>query len=139
MRRSTIVPATLALALLGGLAASVPACSKDNPKLMVTALEPDKGDTEGETYIRVKGNRFTADGPRTAKVYFNGRPGRVIRFESDSEMVVQPPGGRANEIADVLIVFDPGGSLKIPNGFKFYEKRNGMPSVDDLGSNNKKP
>ena len=133
MRLPSIVPATLVL--LCGLAVPVvSACSKDNPKLLVTGLDPDKGDTEGETFIRIKGNRFTADGPRTAKVYFGGRQGRVIRFESDNEMVVQPPGGKANEVVDVLIVFDPGGSLKIPGGFKFVEKRSGMPSVDDFGA-----
>ena len=123
------------LVLLVGLASA--ACGKDNPKLMVTGIDPDKGDTEGETYVHIKGNRFTADGPRTAKVFFGGRPGRVIRFESDSEMVVQPPGGKPNEVVDVLIVFDPGGTLKIANGFRFVEKAHGGPSVDDLGANRK--
>jgi hypothetical protein len=137
MRLPSIVPATLVL--LSVLAAPVvSACSKENTKLMVTALEPNQGDTEGETYIRIKGNRFTADGPRTAKVYFGGRQGHVIRFESDNEMVVQPPGGKDKEVVDVLIVFDPGGSLKIPSGFKFVEKRGNMPSVDDLGTKSKK-
>jgi len=126
-------PATLVL--LVGLAAS--ACGKDNPKLMVTGIEPDKGDTEGESYVHIKGNRFSVDGPRTAKVYFGGRPGRVISFPSDSDMLVQPPGGKPNEVVDVLIVFDPGGTLKIPNGFRFFEKTSGMPSVDDLGSKRK--
>jgi hypothetical protein len=126
-------PATVAL--LGGLAAV--ACSKENPKLMVTGIDPDKGDTEGESYVHIKGNRFTVDGPRTAKVFFGGRPGRVISFPSDGDMVVQPPGGKPNEVVDVLIVFDPGGTLKIPNGFRFVEKTHGMPSVDDLGSNHK--
>jgi len=126
-------PATLVL-LVALVAAS---CGKPNPKLMVTGIEPDRGDTEGETYVHIKGNRFTADGPRTAKVFFGGRPGRVISFPSDGDMLVQPPGGKPNEVVDVLIIFDPGGTLKIPNGFRFFEKTNSMPSVDDLGSNRK--
>jgi hypothetical protein len=73
-----------------------------------------------------------ADGPRTAKIYFGGRPGRVVRFESDAELVVQPPGGKAGEVVDVLIMFEPGGTLKIPNGFRYYERNRGAPSVDDL-------
>ena len=130
-----LLPYFPALLILLGVVAS--ACGSDNPKLMVTGIDPDKGDTEGETYVRIKGNRFIADGPRSAKVFFGGRPGRVIRFESDSEMVVQPPGGKPNEVVDVLIVFDPGGTLKIANGFRFVEKSHGGPSVDDLGA--KKP
>jgi hypothetical protein len=121
-------PATLAL--LFGLVVS--ACGSDNTKLLVTGIEPDRGDTDGDTYVRIKGNRFMADGPRTAKIYFGGRPGRVVRFESDAELVVQPPGGKAGEVVDVLIMFEPGGTLKIPNGFRYYERNRGAPSVDDL-------
>src|SRR4051812_25652052 len=102
------LPRFPALLILLGVVAS--ACGRDNPKLMVTGIDPAQGDTEGESYVRVKGNRFIVDGPRSAKVFFGGRPGRVIRFESDSEMVVQPPGGKPNEVVDVLIVFDPGGT-----------------------------
>lgn len=131
---STYTSAALALSV-GLLAAS--ACGSENPKLMVTGLEPEKGDMQGGTTVRIKGNRFTADGPRTAKVYFGGRPGTVAGFESDKVLVVQAPGGKANEVVDVLIVFDPGGQLKIPAGFRFVEKNQNMPSVEDLNTNKK--
>ena len=36
------------------------ACKTDNT-LKVTGIEPDKGDVEGGTYVRIKGNRFIAD------------------------------------------------------------------------------
>jgi len=124
------------LGLLIGLAAA--ACNNNNPKLMVTGLDPDHGDVEGGSYVRIKGNRFTADGPRAAKVYFGGRQGSVIRFESDSELVVQAPGGKVNEVVDVLIIFDPGGQLKIANGFRFQEKNAQGPSVEDLNISPKK-
>jgi len=132
-----IAPVTLALLAgsmgLGGLAVS--ACGSDNPKLMVTAIEPDRGDVEGGTTVRIKGNRFIADTPRTAKVYFGGRPGSVSGFESDSVLVVQAPGGKPNEVVDVLVVFDPGGRLTIPHGFRFVEKIHSPPSVEDLNIN----
>jgi hypothetical protein len=123
------------LCLLFGLLAG---CNKENTKLMVTGLEPDHGDMEGGSYVRIKGNRFTADGPRSAKVYFGGRQGSVVRFESDSELVVQAPGGKNNEVVDVLIIFDPGGQLKIANGFKFVQKASAGPTVDDLNTGAKK-
>lgn len=121
-----------ALSLLLGLAAS--GCESENTKLMVTGLEPDRGDTDGATTVRIKGNRFIADGPRTAKVYFGGRPGNVITFESDKVLVVQAPGGKANEVVDVLIDFQPGGQLKIANGFRFVERNKDTPTVDDLNT-----
>lgn len=114
------------------------ACGSENPKLMVTGIEPDRGDAEGGSYVRIRGNRFTADGPRSVKVYFGGRQGNVSRFESDNTLIVEAPGGKANEVVDVLVIFDPGGQIKIPNGFRYYE-RNGAATVDDLNTSKTKP
>ena len=36
------------------------------------------------------------------------------------------------ETVDVLIIFEPGGELKIPKAFTFVEKNNTAPSVNDL-------
>jgi hypothetical protein len=122
------------LLLVVGLAA----CGSEDKKLKVTGIEPEKGDVEGGTYVRIKGNRFIADGARNAKVYFGSRQGTVVRFASDSELIVEAPGGKPNEKVDVLIIFEPGGELKIPNGFTFVEKNNEAPSVDDLNINKDK-
>jgi len=59
----SLLPRAATLALLLGL---VSACGSENTKLMVTGIEPDKGDAEGGSYVRIRGNRFTADGPRNA-------------------------------------------------------------------------
>ena len=71
------------------------ACGNKDTKLKVTGIEPEKGDAEGGTYVRIKGNRFIADGARNAKVYFGSRQGTVVRFASDSELIVEAPGGKA--------------------------------------------
>src|SRR3954467_15668882 len=129
-------PITLLLVLLALFAA----CGNNDTKLKVTGIEPEKGDTEGGTYVRIKGNRFIADGARNAKVYFGSRQGTVVRFASDSELIVEAPGGKPNETVDVLLIFEPGGELKIPKGFTFVEKTTTGPSVDDLNTNkDKKP
>ncbi len=125
------LPAALVLSI--GLAAS--ACGGENTKLMVTGIEPDRGNTNGETYVRIKGNRFTADGPRNVQVFFGGQHGEVIRFESDTELVVRPPGGKPNDVVDVLIIFDPGGRKTIPHGYSYYEGNQAGPSIDDLNTN----
>jgi IPT/TIG domain-containing protein len=124
----------LAIALLTcGLAA---ACSED-PKLKVTGIEPATGDTEGGSYVVIKGNRFINDGPRTAVVYFGTKRGTVSRFANDHEMTVQAPAGKAGEVVDVEIIFEPGGRKKLEKAFTYVEKGGG-PSIDDLGGSKKK-
>ncbi len=117
---------------------AISACGDADTKLKVTGIEPEKGDVEGGTYVRIKGNRFTADGPRNVKVYFGSRQGTVVRFASDSELIIEAPGGKPNEKVDVLIIFDPGGQLKIKDGFTFVEKNDSVPSVKDLDTSKPK-
>ena len=108
------------------------ACGGEDTKLKVTGMEPEKGDVNGGTYVRIKGNRFLADGARNAKVYFGSRQGTVIRFASDQELIVEAPGGKPNEVVDVLIIFEPGGEMNINKGFTFVEKAEATLDVDDL-------
>lgn len=114
------------------LAFAAAACGSEDTKLKVTGIEPEKGDVNGGTYVRIKGNRFLADGARNAKVYFGSRQANVIRFASDSELIVEAPGGKVGEKVDVLIIFEPGGEMKIKQGFEFIEKDTTGPSVEDL-------
>jgi len=57
----------------------------------VTGVDPPKGDAGGGTYVIIKGNRFISDGARNVKVFFGERQGAVVRFQSDSELIVQAP------------------------------------------------
>jgi hypothetical protein len=120
------------------LAFAASACGDKDTKLKVTGIEPERGDVDGGTYVRIKGNRFIDDGPRNVKVYFGSRQGTVVRFASDSELIVEAPGGKPNEKVDVLIIFDPGGQLKIKDGFTFVEKNDTGPSVEDLNTSKPK-
>jgi len=128
--------------LLVALALGASACGEDDPKLKVTDLSPDTGDASGGTYVVIKGNRFIKDGPRNAKIYFGSRQGSIVRFQSDSELIVQAPGGKVDDVVDVLVIFDPGGQLTIKKAFKFVDKDDAGYSVDDLegvGIGKKKP
>src|ERR1700733_5614880 len=89
------------------------------PRLSVKAIEPAKGDVDGGTYCRITGSRFIADGPRSAKVYFGQRQGTIVRFASDTELIVEAPGGSAGATVDVLVIFEPGGEIKLPHAFTF--------------------
>lgn len=101
------------------LRACVDKLTNDGPKLAVTDVNPKTGDAEGGTYVVIKGHGFTEGGTRMAKVYFGGRAGEVIRFQSDRELIVQAPAGKPGEHVDVRVVFEPGGELKVPKGFQF--------------------
>jgi len=116
--------------ILSGFAWGLAACGNENPKLLVTGIEPDHG-ADG-TYVRIHGNRFTADGPRNVRVYFGGQEAQVDRFVSDSELIVVAPGGKPNDVVEVLVVFDPGGRKPIPKGFRYVERNQTGPTVDDL-------
>lgn len=131
-------PAVSGLVAIVVMLVGLAACGSSDTKLKVTGLDPDKGDVDGGTYVRIKGNRFIADGARNAKVYFGSREGTVVRFASDSELIVEAPGGKPNEVVDVLIIFEPGGELKIPHGFTFVEKNTTAPTVQDLNTGNAK-
>ena len=120
------------LPLLLLLVMAAAACGGEDTKLKVTGIEPEKGDINGGTYVRIKGNRFLADGARNAKVYFGSRQGTVIRFASDQELIVEAPGGKPNEVVDVLIIFEPGGEMKIQKGFTFIEKQETVLDPKDL-------
>ena len=117
-----------------GLAAA--ACGETDRTLKVTGLEPVRGDVNGDTFITIKGNRFVDDGPRRADVYFGTqqtgfRKATVVRFASDKQLIVRSPGGKDGEVVDVLVMFEPGGQLRIPNAFTYFEKGAGA-SVNDL-------
>jgi hypothetical protein len=131
-RRLPLLPLVVLLAMAAA------ACGSEDTKLKVTGIEPEQGDVDGGTYVRIKGNRFIKDGARNAKVYFGSHQGTVIRFASDNELIVEAPGGKAGEVVDVLIIFEPGGELKIPKGFTFVEKDTSGYSVDDLDTDKAK-
>jgi IPT/TIG domain len=126
-------PLLLLLVCLGFAAA---ACGDSDHTLRVTGLSPERGDINGDTYVEIKGNRFLADGPRKVDVFFGTqqsgyRKGTFVRFASDKLMIVRTPGGKPGEVVEVLVMFEPGGQLRIPNAFTYVEKGGG-PSIDDL-------
>lgn len=106
-------------------------CGDSDRRLRVTGLSKSAIDYEKGETLAISGNRFTADGPRTAKVFFGTQQGVVKRFNGDNELIVEAPGGKLNETVDVLVVFEPGGQLTIPKAIKYVAKGDGA-SVDDL-------
>ncbi|MEO8705617.1 MAG: IPT/TIG domain-containing protein [Kofleriaceae bacterium] len=98
-----------------------PDAAPSDPSLAITGVEPERGDAGGGTYVVVKGRGFIKMGPRMAKVYFGTLPGAIVRFQSDTEIIVQSPGGTAGEKVDVRVIFDPGGERVLPHAFQHVD------------------
>jgi hypothetical protein len=113
------------------------ACGSEDTKLKVTGIEPEQGDVNGGQFVQVSGNGFITPA-RSAKIYFGNRQGTVSRFASNNLMIVEAPGGKAGEKVDVLIIFEPGGEIRIPHAFEYVEKDTTVPSVNDLNINKTK-
>ncbi len=124
--------------LLPFLLVGLLACGNTDTKLKVTGLEPDKGDVSGGTYVRIFGNGFVTPNARSAKIYFGDRQAATPRFASDSEMIVEAPGGKPGETVDLLVIFEPGGELKLPKAFTFVEKVEHNVNVNDLDTSKAK-
>jgi hypothetical protein len=134
MRRALVL---LALAACGG--SSKPSSSPPAPSnelsnttgatepatgaaLKLTGVDPPRGDPEGGTYVRLTGTGFIIPKPRTWQVYFGSRQAVIVRFASDSELIVEAPRGKAGETVDILAIVDPGGQLRLPNAFTFVAR-----------------
>ncbi len=129
--------AFVALVLVG-----VVASCKNDLSLQINEIDPDHGDLEGGTYVRIRGNGFLNDEkgnptPANAKVYFGTRQGEVVRFASGNEIIVQAPGGKLNETVDVLIIFEGRGEKKLEKAFTFVEKNNAGVDVKALDTDKK--
>lgn len=129
---------TQARALVAGvtlwMACAAAACGGNDGKLKVKGMEPASGDVMGGQIVVINGQGFMKT-TRTAKVYFGDQPGNVIRFRNDEELIVEAPGGKADQTVDVLVVFEPGGEITIPKAYTFREKK-GL-DVKDLGTSDK--
>jgi hypothetical protein len=72
--------------------------------------------------VRVTGSGFLPDTPLGVKVYFGPRQGTVVRIASDEELIVEAPGGKPDEVVDVMLLFEPGGERTLVKVFTFVEK-----------------
>ena len=100
-------------------------------ELELTDVAPPNGDADGGSYVVIHGKNFLRDGVRLAKIYFGQRQGEIVRFQSDTELIAQAPGGNPNDIVDVIVLFEPGGKRTLPHAFTFVHK-DSNPTVDDL-------
>ena len=90
--------------------------------LKVASIDPASGDPKGGTQVKIVGTGFSTDG-RTAKVYFGAKEGKAVKITSDTEITVETPAGKAKDVVDVRVVFEPGGEQKLPKAYTFAKKK----------------
>ncbi len=86
----------------------------------ITAIAPAQGDAAGGSYLELTGTRLLPIA-QSAKIYFGGTEGEIVRISSDSELIVQAPAGTAGEVVDVRVVYE-GGEVKLPHAFTYVAK-----------------
>lgn len=90
------------------------------------SLEPNEGDAKGGTSVTLMAaSQFVADDAKTAKVYFGGELGKVIRVVSSEDLLVEAPGGKAGETVDVVLELqgiDRERRMEVPHSFRFVHE-----------------
>jgi hypothetical protein len=119
-------PPTTTEPLVADRARPPPSRGSDGVKLKVTNIEAMRGDATGGTYVHIYGSRFLADAdgndaPTTAKIYFGAQQGRIVRFPSDSEVILIAPGGIVGETVDILVMSEGRGEITIPRAFSVHD------------------
>lgn len=86
--------------------------------LAVTGVDPRMFASAGGTNVHITGSGFQSQ-PRTARVYFGDEQGKVVKIQSDTEMIVEAPAEKPGDVT-VLVVFEPGGEVTF-RGVLTYE------------------
>jgi hypothetical protein len=82
--------------------------------LRVVGLTPASGSLAGGEAIRIRGSNFRI--AKNVTVKFGTQFADVLRITDDEIDVQAPPG---NGIVDVVVLFDPGGELKLPAAYTY--------------------
>lgn len=115
----------LAVALVFGAA-----CSKDEG-LKITGISPNSGPAQGQGAVTIHGNGFESGGAKAVTVYFGDKQGRVVRFDSDTELVVAPPPGEPGTKVDLHIIFGDAREHTFPQAYE-YKAEDKAFGVDSL-------
>lgn len=87
--------------------------------LGVTAIDPPTGPAAGNTRVVLKGARFLSEGPRKIKVFFGEKEAPSVKVETDTSISAQTPAGKAGDVVNVRVQFDPGGEIVLPKAFTY--------------------
>lgn len=89
----------------------------EEAQLDVTGLMPTNGPPG--TVVVIHGSAFTKD-DRGVKVYFGAKQASISSI-TDTEITVEAPKGVKGEPVDVVVRFEPGGEVRLQDGYTYPE------------------
>ncbi len=126
----TAIVTVMLILVIGG-------CSEKKKGLHVTDIDPKTGPVHGGGQVTIRGSGFQSSGATQVKVYFGQRTAKVLAFEGDSKLVVEPPAGKKGQTVDVLLVFDDGSPFTYPEAYTYIDPNEGF-GVDELTAGERK-
>lgn len=112
MRATTSVVGMLAAAL------ALTAC-KESGEMAILDVQPRKGNTQGESPVRIIGKNFRQDIGYT--VYFGNKKAQELSLQDPETMVVTTPASMPVGTVDIMIRADNGNAFKISQVYSFEQ------------------
>ena len=101
-------------------------CGDKKKGLRIENIEPKTGPIHGGSQVTIHGSGFQSAGATAVNVYFGKRSARVIAFEGDSKLLVEPPPGRKGETVDVMLVFGDGRPFTYEKAYTYVDLTEGF-------------
>ena len=127
----------LALAAALAVMVAMSACGKDDGKLRIKKLAPKTGPYSGGSAVTIHGTGFQKGGMMGVKVYFGDKAARVLAFDGDTRLRVEPPSGKVNEKVSVTLIFDDAREFTLKDAYTYIDLTQGF-GVDKLAPGDEK-
>ncbi len=111
-------------------------CSDKKEGLRIESIDPKTGPAHGGSRVTIHGGGFQADGATAVNVYFGKRSARVVAFEGDTMLHVEPPPGRKGDTVDVMMVFGDGRPFTYEKAYTYVDLTEGF-GVEELAPGKK--
>jgi hypothetical protein len=97
----------------------------------IESLSPAMGQASGGTPVVVRGRDFAPQ----ARVYFGGRAGQKVIWESDTALVVWTPPGPAGRSVDVTVINPDGANATLEGAFAYQPDPQLRPRISTVVPN----
>lgn len=113
------------------------ACEKEKG-LKIKRISPSSGPVSGASPVTIHGSGFDSGGARDVTVFFGNRKATVMGYKGDSQLVVQPPGGKLGEVVDIMIQFGDSRYFTRKKAYTYVDTKAGFGLEEALGNKAKK-
>jgi hypothetical protein len=105
------------LVLSSGL--SLAACTGDKPGLSVKSIHPSRGPYLGGDPVTISTTGFSST--IIDSIRFGKSKARPPIVKENGDLIVEPPGGTANQTVDIEIILNDARTIKIPGAYTYID------------------